>query len=105
MMRHNVQDGVLTVDVFTCKQRINAICSGISKLMSQGQFTSSFVIVRFHSQRDWVDYAEFTDGNVGKPIRMSALGVIVRDEEEIDRVEWRAGLLRPLGIKVGVFKT
>ena len=105
MIRHEMRKGVLTIDVFTCKHRLPNLCESIEFLMCNEQVTSGFVIVRFHAQQDWTDYTEFVDRNAAAPLRMSAIGVIVQDDEKMEQIEWRAGLLRPLGIQVGVFKS
>ena len=105
MISYEVRNGLLTVDVFTCKRRLPNLCKALAALMSDGHYTTGFAIVRFHAQQNWADYAEFVDRSQADPMRMSAIGIIVEKEEQIKQVEWRAGLLRPLGVQVGVFRT
>lgn len=94
----------MNIDVFTCKHRLPEICRIITSLVEAEEFSSGVVIVRFHAQKDWGAFFDLVPPDK-RAIGMTCLGVIVPDHDMHEKVAWRAGLLRALGIEVGVFRT
>jgi len=74
-------------------------------LMDNREYTSGLVLVNFCLQSEWGDYYSFILKGEHEALRIHAIGVIIEDDARVDMVEWRAGLLRPLGIDTRIFRT
>ena len=104
MIKHRYANGILVVNVFSSKPSIEFLCQEILHLMDDDNYTARIVMVNFHHQFHWTDYYDFLAERDQSITRIHSIGIIVEDEDKSDLIQWRAGLLRGLGIDARVFR-
>jgi hypothetical protein len=72
--------------------------------MIDESFTSGTVIVNFHSQVDWDDYHDFLSESDKAISRIHSIGIIAKGDL-FDKLEWRAEILRLIGVDTKLFRT
>jgi len=103
MIKHQYEQGILIVHFFSTRQSYDYLRQELIHLMDDARCTARAAVANFHYQFDWEDYFDFIAENESLA-SIHAVGIIVKDDEKVDSIEWRSGILRSLGIDTRVFR-